>query len=185
MRKSTTYHCMSAHMFYSRLTMNNLETVIAYIGLGSNLQHPDTQIHSARAAITQLYNIEDQGFSSLYHSSPMGPQDQPNYVNAVMAIATTLAPLDLLHVLQAIENDHGRVRSERWGARTLDLDILLYGEQIINIPDLIVPHSGITERAFVLYPLYEIAPQLTIPDKGKLVDLLANCPLAGLKRVDS
>ena len=114
----------------------------------------------------------------------MGPQDQPDYVNAVMAVATTLAPLELLRGLQGIENNHGRIRGERWGARTLDLDILLYGDNIIALPDLTVPHSGLTERAFVLYPLYEIAPQLTIPNKGKLIDLLANCPLAGLKKLD-
>jgi 2-amino-4-hydroxy-6-hydroxymethyldihydropteridine diphosphokinase len=161
------------------------ETVLAYIGLGSNLQNPSQQLYSARTAIIELAQVKELAFSCLYQSPPMGPQDQADYVNAVMEIATTLAPLDLLHVLQAIENDHGRVRSERWGARTLDLDILLYSEQIINISDLIVPHSGITERAFVLYPLYEIAPQLTIPNKGKLVDLLANCPLSGLKRLDS
>ena len=113
----------------------------------------------------------------------MGPQDQPDYVNAVMAVATDLSPIELLRALQVIENSHGRVRGERWGSRTLDLDILLYGDQIIALPDLTVPHIGLTERAFVLYPLYEIAPQLIIPNKGRLVDLLKNCPLAGLTRL--
>jgi 2-amino-4-hydroxy-6-hydroxymethyldihydropteridine diphosphokinase len=158
-------------------------TVIAYIGLGSNLQNPSEQIHSARAAIAALACINEQAFSSLYKSAPMGPQDQPDYVNAVMAVATDLSPIELLRALQTIENSHGRVRGERWGARTLDLDILLYGNQVIALPDLTVPHAGLTERAFVLYPLYEIAPQLDIPDKGKLVDLLDNCPLAGLTRL--
>lgn len=157
--------------------------VIAYIGLGSNLQNPSNQIHSARNAIVTLSGVEEQGFSSLYRSTPMGPQDQPDYVNAVMAVATNLSPIELLRALQTIENSHGRVRGERWGARTLDLDILLYGEQVIELPDLTVPHTGLTERAFVLYPLYEIAPQLIIPHKGKLIDLLANCPLAGLTRL--
>jgi len=166
-------------------TMHNStpETIIAYIGLGSNLQNPSEQIHSARAAIAVVAGIEEQGFSSLYHSAPMGPQDQPDYVNAVMAVATDLSPIELLRALQAIENSHGRVRGERWGARTLDLDILLYGDQVIELPDLTVPHIGLTERAFVLYPLYEIAPQLIIPNKGRLVDLLKNCPLAGLTRL--
>jgi 2-amino-4-hydroxy-6-hydroxymethyldihydropteridine diphosphokinase len=159
------------------------ETIIAYIGLGSNLQNPSDQIHSARAAINALARIKEQGFSSLYHSAPMGPQDQPDYVNAVMAVATELSPIELLRSLQAIENNHGRVRGERWGARTLDLDILLYGDKVIELPDLTVPHIGLTERAFVLYPLHEIAPQLIIPNKGKLVDLLKNCPLAGLTRL--
>jgi 2-amino-4-hydroxy-6-hydroxymethyldihydropteridine diphosphokinase len=159
--------------------------VLAYIGLGSNLDHPSQQLNAARTDINALTDVKEQVFSSLYHSPPMGPQDQPDYVNAVMAIETTLPPLDLLRALQGIENHHGRVRSQRWGARTLDLDILLYGDQMINIPDLIVPHSGITERAFVLYPLHEIAPELIIPNKGKLSDLLTNCPLAGLKRLAS
>jgi 2-amino-4-hydroxy-6-hydroxymethyldihydropteridine diphosphokinase len=159
------------------------KTVIAYIGLGSNLQNPVEQIHSARSAITALAHIKEQAFSSLYQSLPMGPQDQPDYVNAVMAVTTNLSPIELLRSLQSIENISGRIRGERWGARTLDLDILLYGELVINTPDLTVPHIGLTERAFVLYPLYEIAPQLIIPNKGKLVDLLANCPLAGLNRL--
>lgn len=159
---------------------------VAYIGLGSNLENPDQQILSARSAIAAHSELTELAFSSLYHSPPMGPQDQPDYVNAVMAVTTELSPIDLLRSLQSIEKDHGRVRlGERWTARTLDLDILLYNDNIINMPDLIVPHIGLTERAFVLYPLYEIAPQLTIPDKGKLVDLLANCPKAGLKRLDS
>jgi 2-amino-4-hydroxy-6-hydroxymethyldihydropteridine diphosphokinase len=160
-----------------------LETVIAYIGLGSNLQNPVEQIHSARTAIGALAHTKEQDFSCLYQSLPMGPQDQPDYVNAVMVVTTGLSPIELLRALQAIENRSGRVRGERWGARTLDLDILLYGELVIDLPDLTVPHAGLTERAFVLYPLYEIAPQLTIPHKGTLVDLLANCPLAGLKRL--
>ncbi len=159
------------------------DSIIAYIGLGSNLQNPIEQIHSARAAITALAHTKEQVFSSLYQSLPMGPQDQPDYVNAVMAVITDLSPIELLRALQAIENNQGRVRSERWGARTLDLDILLYGNQVLELRDLIVPHVGLAERAFVLYPLYEIAPQLIIPTKGKLVDLLTNCPLAGLKRL--
>ena len=158
-------------------------TVIAYIGLGSNLENPSEQIHSACAAIAAVAGIVEQGFSSLYHSAPMGPQDQPDYVNAVMAVATELPPMELLRALQAIENSHGRVRAKRWGARTLDLDILLYGEQVIELPDLTIPHVGMTEREFVLYPLHEIAPQLIIPNKGKLVELLEHCPLAGLKRL--
>lgn len=166
--------------------MSASNVIVAYIGLGSNLENPDQQILSARSAIAAHSALTEQAFSSLYHSPPMGPQDQPDYVNAVMAVVTELSPIDLLRSLQAIENNHGRVRlGERWTARTLDLDILLYDDKIIEIPDLIVPHIGLTERAFVLYPLYEIAPQLTIPGKGKLVDLLANCPKAGLKRLDS
>jgi len=167
--------------------MNNssTQTIIAYIGLGSNLASPVTQIKSARNAIAATAGIKELAFSSLYHSSPMGPQDQPDYVNAVMAIETGLSPTDLLHCLQRIEHAQGRIRrAERWGARTLDLDILVYGDRCIELPELTVPHSGVSERSFVLYPLYELAPQLIIPGKGNIADLIANCPLAGLKRLD-
>ncbi len=167
--------------------MKNSETdlVTVYIGLGSNLEDPALQIKSARTAIDAIAGVKELAFSSLYHSPPMGPQDQPDYVNAVMCIETSLPPIELLRCLQHIENDQGRVRkAERWGARTLDLDVLVYGDQIIELPDLTVPHVGIAERAFVLYPLYEIAPQLLVPGKGKIADLLAKCPMTGLKRLD-
>ena len=159
--------------------------VAAYIGLGSNLADPALQIKSARTAIAQIAGVRELAFSSLYHSPPMGPQDQPDYVNAVMGVTTDLPPIDLLRCLQRIENEQGRVRkSERWGARTLDLDMLIYGDQIIELPDLIVPHPGLTERAFVLYPLHEIAPQLLVPGKSSVADLLAKCPMNGLERLD-
>ncbi len=167
--------------------MNDSETnlVTAYIGLGSNLANPSEQIKTARTAIAQLAGVQELVFSSLYHSPPMGPQDQPDYVNAVMCVATDLPPMDLLRGLQRIENDQGRVRKDqRWGARTLDLDVLIYGDQIIDLPDLIVPHTGLAERAFVLYPLHEIAPQLLVPGKGRIADLLVKCPMNGLKRLD-
>jgi 2-amino-4-hydroxy-6-hydroxymethyldihydropteridine diphosphokinase len=161
------------------------DSITAYIGLGSNLADPARQIKAARREIAALENVQELAFSSLYQSPPMGPQDQPDYVNAVMAVVTTLPPLDLLRCLQKIEHEQGRVRNgERWGARTLDLDLLLYGDALRAMPDLIVPHAGLSERAFVLYPLSEIAPQLLVPGKGKLTDLLAQCPLAGLRRLD-
>jgi len=162
-----------------------VDGVIAYIGLGSNLAAPVEQIKSARVDLNALDDIQELAFSSLYASAPMGPQDQPDYINAVMAISTNLSPMDLLRCLQSIENRHGRVRNgERWGARTLDLDLLIYGDRQIDLPDLSVPHVGLAERSFVLYPLYEIAPDLLVPGKGSLADLKANCPLAGLKRLD-
>ena len=167
--------------------MNHSEMppVIAYIGLGSNLAKPVEQIKSARTAIASITGVQELAFSSLYHSLPMGPQNQPDYVNAVMCVATDLLPMDLLRCLQNIENDHGRVRKgERWGARTLDLDILIYGDQEIDLPDLTVPHKGLAERSFVLYPLFEIAPQLAVPGKGLIADLVAKCPLSGLRRLD-
>jgi len=163
---------------------SEIAPVIAYIGLGSNLADPVIQIKSAHAAIASIKGVQERAFSNLYHSLPMGPQDQPEYVNAVMGIATNLLPMDLLRCLQNIENNQGRVRNgEHWGARTLDLDILIYGDQEIDLPDLTIPHKGLAERSFVLYPLFEIAPQLMVPGHGLIADLLAKCPLAGLTRL--
>lgn len=167
--------------------MNHLKTaqVIAYVGLGSNLAAPVAQINSARTAIAAMAGVQELDFSSLYRSTPMGPQDQPDYINAVMAITTDLPPMALLRCLQTIENNHGRVRTgEQWGPRTLDLDILLYGDQKLDLPDLTVPHKGLADRTFVLYPLFEIAPQLVVPGKGRIADLVAKCPLSGLSRLD-
>ncbi|MCX7097603.1 MAG: 2-amino-4-hydroxy-6-hydroxymethyldihydropteridine diphosphokinase [Methylococcales bacterium] len=159
--------------------------VTAYLGLGSNLAEPVTQIKSARLAIANLLGVREISFSSLYQSVPMGPQDQPDYINAVMGITTELAPHALLQALQAIETGQGRIRrGERWGARTLDLDILIYGDQMLDFPDLTVPHPGLAERAFVLYPLSEIAPDIIIPGKGAISGLLAKCPFSGLKRLN-
>jgi 2-amino-4-hydroxy-6-hydroxymethyldihydropteridine diphosphokinase len=160
------------------------QRVLCYIGLGSNLTDPYRQLATARIAIRNLHNVSEQAFSSVYRSKPMGPQNQPDYLNAAMAITTSLAPLQLLRALQAIEAQQGRVRTgERWGARTLDLDILLYGEQCIDMPELTIPHRGIAQRAFVLYPLYEIAPALIIPGLGRLADLLAACPAGEVERL--
>jgi 2-amino-4-hydroxy-6-hydroxymethyldihydropteridine diphosphokinase len=160
--------------------------VEAYIGLGSNLESPADKILSARKAIAKQRQIKEVKFSSLYSSPPMGPKDQPDYVNAVMCIDSDLSAIDLLRVLQKIELDFGRTRkAERWGARTLDLDLLLYADQQIDIPDLIVPHVGLAERSFVLYPLQEIASDhLFVPGKGLVEQLVALCPLNGLEKID-
>lgn len=167
------------------LSEANAETVPVYLGLGSNLAEPVAQIKSARKAIAAIAGVRELACSSLYRSSPMGPQNQPDYINAVMLISATLSPQTLLRALHRIEHAHGRERKgQRWGARTLDLDILLYGEQLIDLPDLVVPHTGIAERPFVLLPLAEITPDLIIPGKGKVTDLLAHCPLLGLERLD-
>lgn len=160
-------------------------TITAYIGLGSNLADPVAQIKLARTDCAALQGVQELAFSSLYQSPPMGPRDQPDYVNAVMAVSTELPAIDLLHALQTIEYKHGRVRTgERWSARTLDLDLLMYGDRQIEQAELTIPHPGIAERAFVLYPIYEIAPDLVVPGKGRIADLIALCPLSGLKRID-
>lgn len=155
-----------------------------YIGLGGNLGDPVRTVLSGRQAIRDMAGVRETGFSSLYRSTPMGPSAQPDYVNAVMAIDTVLSPLALLDGLQAIEARHGRVRQgERWGPRTLDLDLLLYGDQMIRSKRLIVPHAGIAGREFVLYPLQEVAGELQVPGHGALSDLVARCPQRGLSKI--
>jgi len=156
-----------------------------YIGLGSNLDNPSEKICQARRVIAGLIAITEVGFSSLYASPPMGPQDQPDYVNAVMCFDTDLTATELLTAMQKVEHDFGRVRKvQRWGARTLDVDILVFGDEQISSADLTIPHVGISERAFVLYPLAEIAPkELVIQGKGYLRQLLDNCALDGLEKL--
>ncbi|WP_336356151.1 2-amino-4-hydroxy-6-hydroxymethyldihydropteridine diphosphokinase [Pseudomonas granadensis] len=154
-----------------------------YIGMGSNLADPAEQLRSAVTALGQLQHTRLVGVSAFYQSDSLLP-GQPRYTNAVTALDTTLAPLTLLDALQAIENDQGRERLERWGPRTLDLDILLFGDRLIDEPRLKVPHYQMQERAFVLYPLAELAPQdLHLVDGRTLTDLLAACPFVGLERI--
>lgn len=155
-----------------------------YIGLGSNLETPRQQLHSALHALAGLPQSQLVGQSSLYASDPLGPADQPRYVNAVAALDTDLQPWALLDALQRIEQEQGRVRkAERWGPRTLDLDILLFGERRIDDERLTVPHYHMHARPFVLYPLAELAPELVLPDGRTLHELLAACPFTGLERL--
>ncbi|MGR8919424.1 MAG: 2-amino-4-hydroxy-6-hydroxymethyldihydropteridine diphosphokinase [Gammaproteobacteria bacterium] len=148
--------------------------VTAYVGLGSNLDEPAEQLRAALVALRQLPETRLVAESALYGNPPMGPQDQPDYVNAVAALETGLDARALLAELQAIERARGRVRDgKRWGPRVLDLDLLLYGAEVIAVEGLTVPHPGIAERAFVLVPLAEIAPGLTLPTLGPLDALLA------------
>ncbi len=148
--------------------------VTAYIGLGSNLGDPRDAITSAIRTLSTLPESTVDARSSLYLSKPVGPPNQPDYVNAVVALGTTLSAHALLDHLQAIEHRHGRVRGERWGARTLDLDLLLYGETTLHDARLTLPHPEMHRRGFVLAPLVEIAPHRTIPGKGAVATLLAN-----------
>jgi len=155
-----------------------------FIGLGSNLSQPAKQIEEARSAIRGLNGAEELAFSSLYRSPPMGPQDQPDYLNAVIEVEVSLSPFSLLDALQAIELSQGRVRKdERWGARSIDLDILLYGEEVIRAERLVVPHYGMADRPFVLYPLQEISPDLVIPGLGSLAELVGHCDSNGLLKL--
>ena len=155
-----------------------------YIGLGSNLALPEKQIQAACDGLSRLPDSRLIKCSSLYQSQPMGPQDQPDYVNAVALIETTLSPDTLLQQTQLIENQQGRTRkANRWGPRTLDLDILLFGMQHIVSEHLTVPHSGIKQREFVLYPLFEIAPDLIFPCGEKLAALVLTCAKNGLQKM--
>lgn len=146
--------------------------MLAYIGLGSNLNDPKQQIKSAVIALNKSNNIKVTGLSSLYQSKPMDGSQQPDYINAVCRVETHLTALELLYVCQDIELQQHRVREKKWGARTIDLDIIIYGAQVIASKKLIVPHPGIIDRAFVLIPLHEIEPELKVPVLGSLNELI-------------
>ncbi|EHA14819.1 2-amino-4-hydroxy-6-hydroxymethyldihydropteridine diphosphokinase [Halomonas sp. HAL1] len=137
-------------------------TQLAYIGLGSNLESPVEQLREALKELATLPLSRLLAASSLYASRPVGPQDQPDFINAVAALETRLSPLALLDQLQALEQQHRRRRQRNWGPRTLDLDLLLYANTAIDVPRLQVPHPQMTARAFVLLPLAEIAPSLNL-----------------------
>ena len=149
-----------------------------YIGLGSNLGDSRGQLQQALHAMGQLPQTRLLKSSSFYSSAPLGPADQPRFTNAVALLETGLHPLQLLDHLQAIELEHGRERTgERWGPRTLDLDILLFNQQTINHERLQVPHYHMHARPFVLYPLAEVScADLQLPDGRLLIDLLLQCP---------
>lgn len=138
--------------------------ITAVIGLGANLDDPAQQIKDALSELDQLPNSQLVKQSSLYRSKPVGPQDQPDFVNAVAMLATELEPIALLDALQDLEQKHGRIRKRHWGERTLDLDIILYGDQTLSTERLTVPHAFAQERSFVMFPLLEIAPRLQFPD---------------------
>ncbi|WP_329350040.1 2-amino-4-hydroxy-6-hydroxymethyldihydropteridine diphosphokinase [Vibrio natriegens] len=155
--------------------------ITVYIAVGSNLADPVSQAKQAIEALKTLPESKFVKASQLYSSTPMGPQNQPDYINAVVAIQTNLTPLQLLDCTQAIEQVQGRVRKdERWGPRTLDLDIVLYGNEVINSERLTIPHYGMKEREFVLYPLAEIAPSLQLPDGTEVSSLLNQVDRNGL-----
>ncbi|MDH5784883.1 MAG: 2-amino-4-hydroxy-6-hydroxymethyldihydropteridine diphosphokinase [Chromatiales bacterium] len=151
--------------------------VLAYVGLGSNLLSPVRQVRQAIAELAQLTSSRLLAVSPLYRTPPMGPAGQPDYINAVAAIETRLRPLELLDGLKEIEQAHQRTRGpERWGPRTLDLDLLLFGTEEIHNERLTVPHAGIRERRFVLQPLLDIDALLRLPDGVPVERLLAMLP---------
>jgi len=146
----------------------------AYIGVGSNLNGPEGQVERAIDAVSRIPGSELDARSSLYQSAPFGPVEQPDFVNAVIRLVTKLDAPSLFHHLQQIESSLGRIRGEHWGLRVIDLDLLVFGDMIIDLDDLNVPHPGIAERNFVLLPLQEIAHDLVIPGLGKVADIAVN-----------
>jgi 2-amino-4-hydroxy-6-hydroxymethyldihydropteridine diphosphokinase len=157
----------------------------AYIGIGSNLGQPLEQIRGARNALAELPQTRLVGISPLYRNPAVGPGKQPDYLNAVAAIETRLAPHALLDALQAIEAKQGRTRGAiRWQPRTVDLDLLVYGDREIRDQRLTVPHPRIHQRAFVLKPLLDLAPDLDVPGLGPVAALLSGVPDGLLRQVD-
>lgn len=153
--------------------------VRAYVGLGSNLGDREATIRRAVELLGEQANVEVVGVSTLRETEPWGPIEQPRFLNGAVALETTLTPRGLLRVLLGVERRLGRVRSERWGPRTIDLDLLLYGHTIVDEPGLTVPHPRLDKRRFVLEPLVELDPELTVPDRGRAAELLAALDVDG------
>lgn len=163
------------------------ERTTVYIALGANLNQPQERVREGAAALAELPESELLALSSLYRTPPMGPPGQPDYVNAVAVLRTGLAPHDLLVHMMRIEASQGRVRDQvRWGPRTLDLDLLLYGDRCLDSDDLTLPHPRMHQRAFVLIPLAEVAePALSIPGQGDVQELAAACDASGIERIEA
>ena len=160
--------------------------VPAFIGLGSNLDDPLVQVQAAAHALARLTETRLMKTSPWYRNPAMGPAGQPDYVNGVLALLTRLEPRRLLDALKAQEGDQGRTPvAERWGPRRIDLDLLLFGERRIDESDLRVPHPGLAERAFVLGPLADIAPDVWVPGLGRVAKLVKVCDLSPLKRIET
>jgi len=149
---------------------------LAYIAIGSNLASPLEQVNAAITALGEIPHSQIVARSAFYRTPPLGPQDQPDYLNAAVALETTLDADTLLDHTQRIELAQGRMRkAERWGPRTLDLDIMLFGDEVINTPRLTVPHYDMHNRGFMLWPLFEIAPEVLFPDGTPLACVLTQC----------
>ncbi len=156
----------------------------AFIGLGSNLGNPLQQLHQALEALHQLAHTTLTDTSPIYRSAPVGPQDQPKFLNMAARLDTRLTPLELLDRLLEIEDLQGRVRHQTWGPRVIDLDILLFGEESVDHERLQIPHAELPNRDFVLRPLLDLEPELRLPDGRRLDLLLAACPCNNLERLE-
>lgn len=159
-----------------------------HVALGSNLDGRETHLRQALRDLNALEGLSELVCSSLYETAPMGPQDQPDYLNAVCRFRYAGTARQLMEQLQRIEQEHGRqLDGRRWGARPLDLDIVLFGEQLIREPDLVVPHLGLRERSFVLWPLAELDDTLIVPggdqEPARISDLQQQCEQYGIRRL--
>lgn len=161
--------------------MSNTETASVYIGIGSNLENPLAQLKAATAALREIPSTKLCKISNIYQTAPIGPAGQPDYTNAAALLETQLTPEALLDELQRIELDQGRVRKERWGPRTLDLDIILYAGMTIRTARLTVPHIEMENRNFVLIPLMDIAPDLILPNGKSLKAVTDQAGHEGIK----
>lgn len=165
-------------------TIDRMTWTPAYVGLGSNLDNPQEQLRWAIESLRELESVRGLLCSDYVVSPPMGPQNQPEFLNAVCSFETTLGAEALLLQLHDLEDMRGRVRQRHWGPRTLDLDLLVYGTETRSGPGLRLPHPGIHERSFVLYPLAQIAPALLIPGKGRVSELVQACDTTKLRPFD-
>lgn len=165
--------------------MGNTIWTPAYVGLGSNLDDPLSQLQWAIEQLGEMEDLRKLVCSDIVQSSPMGPPGQPDYLNAACGFETTLEAERLLEALHALEAQRDRVRGRHWGPRTLDLDLLVYGDRISQRDSLKLPHPGVHERSFVLYPLAQIAPDLYIPGKGRVSELVLACDTSTLKPIDA
>ncbi len=150
--------------------MNAKEAATCYLGLGTNLGDRRANLTKALQHLGQVPTVEIVKTSSIYETAPVGPQGQPDFLNQVVQAEVTCSARRLLELVQGIEQDMGRVRRRRWGERIIDIDILLYGDETIDEPDLQIPHPQMLARQFVLVPLAEIAPDLILPDGGRATD---------------
>jgi 2-amino-4-hydroxy-6-hydroxymethyldihydropteridine diphosphokinase len=158
------------------------DAIAAYVGIGSNLGDPEAQVRGAIEALASMPQTRFVRASRLFRTAPWGRADQPAFVNAAAEIATALAPRALLDALLTIERAHGRHRDgTRWGPRTLDLDVLLYGDGVIDEPGLAIPHPHLAERAFVLLPLADLDPALQVPGRGRISELLRDVDASGIE----
>lgn len=160
-------------------------TEVVYIGLGANLNEPEKTIHLAIDALSELPDCQFFGVSKIYRSAPMGPADQPDYINCVVALETSLTAATLFDHTCTIEQQHGRTRDgEHWGPRTLDLDILLFGDHAFSNDVLTIPHYGLKQREFVIYPLLDISPNLVLPCGTEVVELTKHISINGMTPIN-